>query len=351
MTNAQQPQGSVSPSQIVARRYDPVRDRAKAEAWFRRLFTEWKDRSGFSDELMSCCADRSVSSSIWNMDDYLKKLYALYILDDGERIIGSNSLQSVPAQPDAVSFHDLSIEPEYQGSAVGFLMYMAIFQDLLETNIHRLVGETWATNVDATKLYKAVGNFWIPGTEIQFENFLLMLYRHPESARFRERHRLDMERWLRSFLLTSFRTRGADLRKHGPDVYEYLGMNVFPNLWKEDGDELMFRVGADSRHVISISARHADVDCYMQPGTSNLLCGATNKSGEATPVAITFLKGATLQDWTDRFATASPSIQLSLAPGERMEKSFTLKPTAATRHALATVITIGESVLPFFSEF
>lgn len=342
-------QGPVSTEKIVARRYEPDRDRAKAQMWFRQMFSEWKDRSGFNDQLLTCCPERS--ASLWSLDDYLKRLQALYILEDNGRIIGSTALEAVPGRPDAVSFHDLSIEPEYQGTAVGAMMFAVGFKELAEGNVRRLVGETWASNVEATKLYRTIGNFWVPNTEIEFENFLLTLYRHPESVGFRERHGLDIEQWLRSFVLAALRTRGADLRRHAPDVYEYRGMNIFPHVWEEQGEVLLFRVGADSREVISVGTPAAGVDCYIRPGTSTLTCEVLNKTDTELPMTITFLKGATFQDWQARYAEATASVQSTLDPGSTLTRNFVLKPTADTRHALTTVMTVGEAIFPFFAEF
>lgn len=332
---------------FVARECDLARDRPVLEAWFVRMVNEWRDRSAFTE---SCCPEEREGEFL-TFDGYMRTLFALFMVERDGIPVAMGGLGPLAGQPGVAYARGYSVEPELQGSAIGSLLYPILIKKLIDRGYQRMVMRTAADNAEGIAIYKASGSFWVPGTDGWWENYLPLLWRHPQTVAFCEQHNLDLEGWLRCYLKTALATRPEALRHRGPDEYTYGDTLVFPYTWRADHDELVFRIGVERREIISVTRSGLTVNCFLEPQTTTLYCAVENLTEHPRRCTLTFLKGAEHSTWQSRLRGAGAALETVATPGVLLVRRFHLRPTAETRHTLATVVRVEDALFPFFCTF
>ena len=178
---------------------------------------------------------------------------------------------------------------------------------------HQMDIETWPGNLKSVPLYKKVGFFWAPDTNVHMENFVPLIRQMPLAQDFFQKHN-----WYTTFKRELLQIED-DERRGAMKVYGYH--------WEEDGDKLSVWIDREAKAPTGVEttrlAAYAELD-DIDPAlglTYPIRWRVVNKSHEPVNVSI--------------LANGDPGIQIShqstflLDRGEErvVEARFTVSPT------------------------
>jgi len=116
--------------------------------------------------------------------DYL----ALFIALVGDKVVGYCSLAERSSDRNVSYIPLLNAHPKYHGKKIGKRTMLAAVQESIRRGFDRLDLHTWAGNTKAVPLYKKVGFFWVPDTDVYMQNFMPLVFQNPIARRFFDKH-------------------------------------------------------------------------------------------------------------------------------------------------------------------
>ncbi|MBN1594260.1 MAG: GNAT family N-acetyltransferase [Candidatus Coatesbacteria bacterium] len=115
-------------------------------------------------------------------------LIGLFLALDGDEVVGYCSLAERSNDRNAAYIPLLNAHPRCRGKKVGKMAILAAVNECINRGFDRLDLHTWAGNTLAVPLYKKVGFFWAPDTDVQMQNFMPSVFQNPIAKRFFEKH-------------------------------------------------------------------------------------------------------------------------------------------------------------------
>jgi len=264
---------------------------------------------------------------------------AILVVDDPskERIVGYGSLWEEHDKENLCYVAVLNVHPAYQRKSLARRMLTRMIDLSIELGYHQMDIGTWPGNLKSVPLYKKVGFFWVPDTNVHMENFVPLIRQMPITQDFFQKHD-----WYTAFK-RELQQIEDDQRRGKMKVYGYH--------WEKDGDQLSVWIDREAKAPIGVEttelAAYAELD-DIDPAlglTYPIRWRVVNKAHDPVNVSI--------------IANGDPGIQIShqsaflLAGGEervvegRFTVSPTIKPVKKDRPAprIRTVLVIGGQVV------
>ena len=168
---------------------------------------------------------------------------------DAGKIVGYGSLWQDASQSDTCYVDLLNIHPAHQKRSLARRMLTCMVDWATDNGYHRVTIETWPGNLKSVPLYKKVGFFWVPDTDVVLENYIPAVRRLAVARRFFERHD-----WYTAFQRELDQVE--DDQRH-PSTGD---MKVFVLRWEEDGESLEAVVDRQSQALTGLET--ADFAAY-----------------------------------------------------------------------------------------
>lgn len=102
-------------------------------------------------------------------------------------IVGFGSLWETPGRADTCYVALLNVHPAHQKRSLARRMLTQMVDWSTERGYYRVTIETWPGNLKSVPLYKKVGFFWVPDTDVLLENYIPAIRRLPIAREFFER--------------------------------------------------------------------------------------------------------------------------------------------------------------------
>ena len=144
-----------------------------------------------------------------------------------DSIVGFGSLWETPGRADSCYVAVLNVHPAHQKRSLARRMLTQMVDWATEHGYHRVTIETWPGNLKSVPLYKKVGFFWTPDTDVHMENYIPAIRQLAVARRFFERHD-----WYAAFRRELEQVE--DDQRH-PATGD---MKVYVFRWEEDGEFL-----------------------------------------------------------------------------------------------------------------
>lgn len=264
---------------------------------------------------------------------------AIWVVDDptGERIVGYGSLWDEADREKTCYVALLNVHPAYQGKSLARRMLTRMVDRAIELGYELMTIGTWPGNLKSVPLYKKVGFFWIPDTNVYMENFVPLIRQLAVAQPYFERHD-----WYATFKRELEQVED-DQRHAANKVYRYH--------WEEDGESLTVLIDREAKTITGLETEHiaayAELD-EIEPAHGlpyPIRWRVTNKRDEAVNVSI--------------LASGEPGIRISqqsafvLKGGQErvIEGHFTvspdIKPVKKEKPAprIKTVLVVGGDVV------
>jgi RimJ/RimL family protein N-acetyltransferase len=152
-------------------------------------------------------------------------LVHLVIESEDGSIVGYGSLWDTAGHEGSCYVAVLNVHPAHQKRSLARRMLTQMVDYATDHGYHRMTIETWPGNLKSVPLYKKVGFFWTPDTDVYMENYIPAVRRLAVARRFFERHD-----WY-----TTFRrelAQAEDDQRH-PATGD---MKVYVFRWEADGE-------------------------------------------------------------------------------------------------------------------
>jgi RimJ/RimL family protein N-acetyltransferase len=177
---------------------------------------------------------------------------AMWVVDDPaqERIVGYGSLWDEADKEKTCYVALLNVHPAYQGQSLARRVLTRMVDKAVELGYEHMTIETWPGNLKSVPLYKKVGFFWTPDTNVHMDNYVPLIRRLAVARRYFERH--DWYSTLRREL-----QQVEDDQQHGEiKIYRYH--------WAEDGDSLTVLIDREAHAITALEterfAAYAELD-------------------------------------------------------------------------------------------
>jgi GNAT superfamily N-acetyltransferase len=165
------------------------------------------------------------------------------------RIVGYGSLWQDASQSDTCYVELLNVHPAHQKRSLARRMLTQMVDWATDSGYHRMTIGTWPGNLKSVPLYKKVGFFWVPDTDVDLENYVPAVRQLAVARRFFERHD-----WYTTFQRELDQVE--DDQRH-PSTGD---MKVFVLRWEEDGESLEAVVDRQSQALTGLET--ADFAAY-----------------------------------------------------------------------------------------
>lgn len=174
---------------------------------------------------------------------------AVFVMEYEHEIVGYGDLEAQPGQREVAYLPLLNVRPDHHGRSVGKQLLLAILNRTIELGYQQLTLGTWAGNTRAVPLYKKVGFFWVPETNVYMQNFLPTVLTLPVARDFFARHD-----WYSCFR--------RDLSVQ-PDDIRWHGIQVFPYEFAADGEILKVIIDRHAERVTAIETTTFGAHCFV----------------------------------------------------------------------------------------
>jgi hypothetical protein len=171
------------------------------------------------------------------------------------RVVGYGTLWDDPGLKDTCYVQVLNVHPAHQRRSLARRMLTQMVDWATDNGYRRMTIETWPGNLKSVPLYKKVGFFWTPDTNVYMENFIPGIRQLPIARRFFERHD-----WYATF--------GRELEQIEDDQrYPVTGdMKVYVCRWEQDGEFLQVVIDRQSQEVTGLETEHLSVFAIVDEG-------------------------------------------------------------------------------------
>ncbi|NJN81320.1 MAG: GNAT family N-acetyltransferase [Caldilineaceae bacterium] len=119
-----------------------------------------------------------------------------------DAIVGYGSLWEEKTRPDTCYVDLLNVHPGHQGRSLARRMLTDMVDWATEQGYDRMTIGTWSANLYAMPLYKKVGYFWVPDTQVFMESFVPAIRRLAIAQPFFAKHD-----WYRTYAASWSRSR------------------------------------------------------------------------------------------------------------------------------------------------
>lgn len=113
---------------------------------------------------------------------------ALFIALLGDEVVGYCSLAERSSDRNVSYIPLLNAHPKHHGKKIGKRTVLAAVLESIKRGFDRLDLHTWAGNTKAVPLYKKMGFFWVPDTDVYMQNFMPLVFQNPIARRFFDKH-------------------------------------------------------------------------------------------------------------------------------------------------------------------
>jgi GNAT superfamily N-acetyltransferase len=219
------------------------------------------------------------------VQDWMEKETCLmrFVVEDetNDSIVGYGSLWESPGRKNSCYVALLNVHPAHQGRSLARRMLTRMVDWATSHGYHRMTIETWPGNLKSVPLYKKVGFFWVPDTDVYMENYIPAIRRLPVAQRFFERHD-----WY-----TTFRRdlkQVEDEQRH-PATGD---MKVYVFRWEEDGEFLEVVVDRRGQAITGLETEHFAAYAVVDEGepargiTYPVRWRVVNKRDESVSVSV-----------------------------------------------------------------
>lgn len=216
---------------------------------------------------------------------------AILVVDDPtqERIVGFGSLWEEQDKENLCYVALLNVHPVYQGRSLARRLLIQMIDQAVDLGYHQMDIGTWPGNLKSVPLYKKVGFFWVPDTNVHMENYIPLIRQLPAAGRYFQRHD-----WY-----TTFQRKLLQVE----DDERHSAMKVYRYRWEEDGDILSVLIDREAKTVTGLETNdlvaYAELD-EIKPAHGlpySVRWRVVNK--RHTPIQVTIL------------ASGDPGIQIS----------------------------------------
>ncbi|MGY4707049.1 GNAT family N-acetyltransferase [Candidatus Bipolaricaulota sp. J31] len=228
---------------------------------------------------------------------------AILVAEAEGRIVGYLTLTPHWANPAAGYVGFLNVHPDHHGQGIGKALLLEAVSIAARLGLPYLGIDTWSGNERAIGLYKRVGFFWVPGTNVHMENYLPTILRISGVAEF-----LRGAHWYGCLV------REISLEEDGE---KWHGRTVFRYRLEREGKAVEVLVDAAAKVPCAIRLPEASLELF--PGVAEPCVGfpfsvrfrVENRSAEGRTYAL-FLTG-------DRGISLAGGELIRLGPGEAHE--------------------------------
>ncbi len=163
----------------LIKKYEPSMAKAAAE-----MFNSFKELwpGGFGG---------SVPYTEQRVQDWLDKTSAyadLIAVDEEGTLAGYCGLYPHWRDKKAAYISILGVTPKAQGKKFGKRLLLKALEIALENGLTRVDLNTWSGNLEAVPLYKKIGLFWVPETEVYMQDFIPGILQLPLAKDYFEKH-------------------------------------------------------------------------------------------------------------------------------------------------------------------
>ncbi len=218
-------------------------DAAKLAVMWNESDDQWPgtftDGVPFTAQRVSEWMERETGLAMWVIDD-----------PDQERIVGYGSMWDEADKEKTCDVALLNVHPAYQGKSLARRMLTRMVDQAIELGYEQMTIGTWPGNLKSVPLYKKVGFFWTPDTNVHMDNYVPLIRQLAVARGYFERHD-----WY-----TTFRRelqQVEDEQRHGEQkVYRYH--------WAENGDSLTVLIDREAHAITALEterfAAYAELD-------------------------------------------------------------------------------------------
>ncbi len=254
---------------------------------------------------------------------------AVLLSVEGDVARGYLELIPFPGDPDAAYVALVYVHPDYHGRGIGRALLREAVERTTQLGLGRLDLHTWPSHLKAVPLYKGLGFFWVPGTEVWMQNYIPSLLANPVAAPFFDRHD-----WGRTLV------RDAGVCE---DRQTWRGMDCFTYRWQAGSSQLEAIIDRHARGLTAITTPQLCCSCHTDHHRPAAGAQATFSWSLAAPGAAELaVEGAGYIDLG--FSTR-------LEPGASLTRRATITAAAADAHpddaapALHSTLQLGEDRL------
>jgi len=219
------------------------------------------------------------------MQDWMDKETCLMRLvaenNSNGSIVGYGSLWQNASQEDTCYVAVLNVHPAHQRRSLARRVLTQMVDWATDNGYRRVTIGTWPGNLKSVPLYKKVGFFWVPDTDVYLENYIPTVRQLPVARRFFERHD-----WYTTFRRELKQVEDAQRHPATGD------MKVFVLRWEEDGEFLEAVVDCQGQALAGLET--ANLAAYAVVDESEPAQGiaypvrwrVTNKRAEPVDVSL-----------------------------------------------------------------
>lgn len=162
-----------------------------------------------------------------------------------DSIVGFGSLWEQPGRDGTCYVELLNVHPAHQKRSLARRMLTQMVDWASAHGYRRMTIGTWPSNLKSVPLYKKVGFFWIPDTDVHMENFVPGIRQLPLAQRFFERHD-----WYTAFRRELEQTKDDQRHPATGDIKVYIYH------WEADGEFLEVVVDRQAQAITGLETEH-----------------------------------------------------------------------------------------------
>ncbi|MFQ6079831.1 MAG: GNAT family N-acetyltransferase, partial [Thermodesulfobacteriota bacterium] len=265
-----------------------------------------------------------------------------YVAEADGKIIGTTSLFKGLMDKDSGYIGYTNVEPDYQGKKFGKRLLRRAIKKAIEEGIERVDLHTWAGNLKALPLYKKLGFFWVPETQVEMNNFVPIILKH---AMYEDFFKNNPD-WY------GVQVRDLSLKE---DLVEMDGIRIYEYRFKSGEDEIT--AIADKEGLWLTGGSNKDLDVWIHP--ENEVCpeafpqrmfwNITNRTDSEMMATLIITAPGSIQ------ILDPPPTSIRIPPGEsvNLEGKFRIDPKSERKESweqpdrVITDIGVGTKMLRF----
>ena len=182
-------------------------------------------------------------------EDMQHDCYGQWVAEHAGEIVGFASLLADPKQPQRAIIGMLNARPDHHGKGVGKRLLRRAVDRAIEGGFQMVELGTWPGNLKAVPLYKKMGFFWSPETNVNMDNFIPSIIRMPLLGDFFEKHD-----W--------YQVQQRELAV-AEDVEYWHGVRIYYYRFKADGRDVQVLVDRFARTATAVETDELSVAAWV----------------------------------------------------------------------------------------
>jgi ribosomal protein S18 acetylase RimI-like enzyme len=201
---------------------------------------------------------------------------------EGEKILGYCTLTRDWRDPGALYVGFLNVHPAYHGRGIGKRLLLGVLEEAIRRGAPYVSLNTWSGNERAIGLYKSLGFFWVPGTNVRMENFLPAVLGNSWVKEF-----LGNAKWLECL------RREISLEE---DREEWRGRGVYRYRFERAGGLLEVVIDREAKRPCALISPRFSAELWTEPGSPHSILPfdvhwRLENKGEKPLVVAVFARG------------------------------------------------------------